>query len=335
MTAHSRARAALGLALLSLGLTSPLPAQGRGASRPGAGSRIVARDSVVVRASTSYDAGELHRRLLGDGYRDLWARQLTAALVDSVLRADSAAKVEDMVFTLGDNAYPNGSARDFERCFGNSWGDTAKRIMKWIHPTPGNHEHVTDWATPYYKYFGSRAGSSKKGYYSYDVGEWHVIVLNSVIAVDASAPAADRIEQQEWLRKDLVDHKNKCTLAYWHHPRFSSGTHGNDLRVEPLWRELYEANVDLVLVGHDHHYERFLPQGPGAKLDTLRGITQILVGTGGAALRGLRQPYAANSVMRIQGHYGVLKLTLGAGEYRSAFIDSGGRIWDRSGGKCH
>jgi acid phosphatase type 7 len=259
--------------------------------------------------------------------------ELTAALVDSIMKADSAAGVEDMVFTLGDNAYPNGSANDFARCWAPSWGDTAKRIMKRIRPTPGNHEHNTDWAAPYYKYFGDRAGSPRKGYYAYDVGEWRVIALNSVIAVNSAATPEDKKGQEDWLANELKNNK-LCTIAYWHHPRFSSGGHGNDLRIEPLWKLLYEAKVDLALVGHDHHYERFLPQGPNATLDTLRGIPQILVGTGGAHLRGLRPSRSGNSVVRIQGHFGVLKLTLGAGEWRSAFIDTKGRIWDRSGGKC-
>jgi hypothetical protein len=127
----------------------------------------------------------------------------------------------------------------------------------------------------------------------------------------------------------------KCTLAYFHHPRFSSGGHGDEPAMESIWRILHEHNVDLVLVGHDHHYERFLPQGPNEMLDTLRGIPQILVGTGGGTLRGIRRPYAPNSVARIQGHFGVLKLHLGGEEWRSAFIDTRGRIWDPAGGKCH
>lgn len=261
--------------------------------------------------------------------------EATAQLVDSVLKADSAAGVENHVFTLGDNVYPRGSARDFERCFTPSWGDPTKRIMKWIRPSPGNHEHDTDFAAPYYRYFGARAGEPGKGYYSYTAGEWHVVVLNSVLAVSPRVPAADRRAQEEWLRRELAEHPTRCTLAYWHHPRFSSGTHGGVIRMEPIWRILYEGGVDLVFAGHDHHYERFLPQGPNATLDTLRGITQILVGTGGGTLRGLRRPYAANSAARIEGHFGVLKVTLGSGEYQHAFLDVAGRVWDRGGGRCH
>jgi hypothetical protein len=262
--------------------------------------------------------------------------EATAALVDSILKADSAAKVEDMVFTLGDNAYPSGTEQEFERCFGSSWGDSTKRIMKWIHPSPGNHEHRSFGAAPYYRYFGAHfAGDSKKGYYSYDLGEWHVVVLNSTIAMGSEFTDADRRAQEEWLKKDLDKHDKKCSLAYFHHPRFSSGGHGGDTDMEPIWRILYEGNVDLALAGHDHHYERFLPQGPNAQLDTLKGIPQILVGTGGANLTGTRRPHQRNSVTTIEGHHGVVKLHLGGGEFRSAFIDTKGRVWDRAGGKCH
>ena len=261
--------------------------------------------------------------------------EATARLVDSVLKADSAAGVENYVFTLGDNVYPSGSASDFERCWNPSWGDSTRRIMKWVRPSPGNHEHDTDWAAPYYRYFGARAGEPDKGYYSYDAGEWHVVVLNSVLAVSRRTPPADRTKQEEWLRRDLAENRKLCTLAYWHHARFSSGTHGNVSSMERIWRILHDAGVDLAFVGHDHHYERFMPQGPNGTLDTLRGITQIVVGTGGGTLRGLRRPYARNSAARVQGHFGVLKVTLGAGEFQHAFLDVSGRVWDRGGGKCH
>jgi acid phosphatase type 7 len=258
----------------------------------------------------------------------------TAKLVDSVLRADSVAKVNDEVFTLGDNAYPDGSASNFALCFTPSWGDSAKRIMKKIHPTPGNHEHQSVGAAPYYEYFGSKAGSSKKGYYSYDVGEWHVMVLNAEMVVGAFTEA-DRKAQQDWLTGDLKGTSKPCTMAYWHNPRFSSGWHGSDPLFGPIWQILYDANVDLILNGHDHEYERFLPQNPAGGLDSAKGITEYVAGTGGGDLRGFQTKPSANSAVRIEGYWGVLKLTLGKGEYRSAFLDVSGRIWDPSGGKCH
>jgi acid phosphatase type 7 len=258
----------------------------------------------------------------------------TAAIIDSVLKADSAANVEDAVFTLGDNAYPNGSALNFLQCFTPTWGDSAKSIMKKIRPSAGNHEHESGRAAPYYAYFGERAGSPRLGYYSYDIGAWHVIVLNSTIVIEPEFTAEQRKAQEDWLRADLRDRSKPCTLAYWHHPRFSSGSHGNDGRVQRLWEILYEGGADLVLNGHDHEYERFRPQTPAGVADTLNGITQIVVGTGGGGLRGFRTP-RPNSLVRIQGYFGVLKLTLGAAEYRHAFLDTRGRVWDSAGGKCH
>lgn len=266
---------------------------------------------------------------------DASADEATAALVDSVLRADSAAGVHDEVFTVGDNAYPNGSARAFTQCFGASWGDTSRLIMERIRPSPGNHEHLSDMAAPYYKYFGDRAGSPSKGYYSYDVGEWHAIVLNSEIVVNTTFTEADRRAQEEWLAEDLEENQKPCTLAYWHHPLFSSGWHGDDGRLAAFWQLLYEAGAELVLNGHDHEYERFLPQTPDGVVDSARGLTQIIVGTGGGDLRGFRNPVAPHSASRIEGHFGVLKLTLGAAEWRSAFLDVQGRTWDESGGSCH
>jgi hypothetical protein len=261
--------------------------------------------------------------------------EATAVLVDSVLRADSAAKVHDEVFTLGDNAYPSGSALDFAACFTPSWGDTAKLIMKNIRPAPGNHEHLSNGAAPYYQYFKSHAGSSSKGYYSYDVGAWHAIVLNSELVVNAGFSNAERKAQEGWLAQDLKDHQQQCTVAYWHQPRFSSGWHGGDTRLGTFWRLLYDGGADLILNGHDHDYERFLPQTPEGIADSAKGLTEIVVGTGGGDLRGYGKTVVSHSAARIQGHYGVLKLTLGKAEWRSAFLDVNGRLWDQTGGKCH
>jgi acid phosphatase type 7 len=261
--------------------------------------------------------------------------EATAAIVDSVLKADSVAKVDDAVFTAGDHAYPNGSDRDFAECFTSSWGNPSRRIMKRIRPAAGNHEMNSELGAPYFRYFKDRAGKAGQGYYSYDLGEWHVVALNSEIVTNPRFPGDERTAQETWLRKDLQDHKKLCTVAYFHRPLFSSGGHTGDIRVQILWNILYEAGVDLVLNGHEHHYERFLPQTPAGVLDTLKGITQIIVGTGGADLTGIRTPVARNSVQRIQGHYGVLKLTLGAEEWRHVFLDTNHRVWDIGGGKCH
>ena len=261
--------------------------------------------------------------------------EVTARMVDSVLRADSVENVNDAVFTLGDNVYDNGTMTDFTKCFTPSWGDPKKRIMAKIHPTPGNHDYFTPLANPYYVYFGARAGDKDKGYYSYDVGEWHAVAINSEMIVNSGFSAKERLAQETWLAQDLKASAKLCTVVYFHHPRFSSGYHGSDRKLAPLWQIMYDNNVDLVLSGHDHEYERFLPQTPAGALDTLRGIPEIVAGTGGEELRGFGGLREKNSAMQIEGRAGVLLLTLGSKEFRSVFLDVGGFIRDPSGGKCH
>ena len=259
----------------------------------------------------------------------------TAALVDSVLRADSAANIDGHVFTLGDNAYPDGSDRDFARCFAPTWGDSAKAIMRHIRPAPGNHDRPFEATAPYYRYFGSRAGPAGQGFYSYDVGAWHIIVLNSDVVVNGAYGDARRKAQEDWLRQDVSSSRRKCTLAYWNHPRFTSGRHGDEPRLASLWQILYDGGADVILSGHDHDYERFLPQSPGGAVDSATGITEFVVGTGGGDLRGFRSALAPHSAYHLQGRYGVLKLMLGAAEYRFAFLDVDHTVWDAGEGRCH
>jgi hypothetical protein len=261
--------------------------------------------------------------------------EATGKLVDSVLLADSIARIPTAVFTLGDNAYPSGSSgvdNDFPRCFSPSWG--SKRIMNVIHTAPGNHDYDSGSGAPYFKYFGARAGPPGKGYYSYDFGGWHLISLNSELYFGAGTPA-DVAAQVEWLRHDLAQNHSLCTIAYWHRPLFSSGTYGASPEVRLLWQILYDGGADLILNGHEHDYERFLPQTPNGVLDSVKGITEIITGTGGGELRKMNTALAQNSVFQVHGRFGVLKLTLGAGEYRHAFIDATGRVWDPGAGKCH
>ncbi|MGZ3555526.1 MAG: metallophosphoesterase [Gemmatimonadaceae bacterium] len=261
--------------------------------------------------------------------------EATGKLVDSVLVADSVARIETEVFTLGDNAYPSGSSgvdNDFPRCFSPSWG--SKRIMNVLHTAPGNHDYDSGSGAPYFKYFGARAGPSGKGYYSYDFGGWHLISLNSELYFGAGTPA-DVAAQEEWLRQDLARNHSLCTIAYWHRPLFSSGTYGASPEVRLLWQILYDGGADLILNGHEHDYERFLSQTPDGVVDSVKGITQIITGTGGGELRKMKTPFARNSVFQLHGRFGVLKLTLAAGEYRHAFIDADGRVWDSGAGKCH
>jgi len=262
--------------------------------------------------------------------------EATARLVEATLKEDSAAGVETTVATMGDNAYPSGAegaSYVFERCWTPSWG--SKTIMKVIRPSPGNHDFETRRGKDYYAYFGDRAGPPGKGYYSYDFGQWHVVALNSELAVDL-ATAAEARAQELWLIQDLKEHSKFCTMAYFHEPLFSSGDfHGNTPEIGSLWTILFDAGVDLVLNGHEHHYERFLPQTPTGVPDSLTGIEEIITGTGGAGLRGVVDPPAPNSAVTIHGYWGILKLTLGPKEYRHAFLDTNGRVWDRGGRKCH
>ena len=261
------------------------------------------------------------------------ADERTANLVDSVLKADSAVGVPTAAFTTGDNAYPAGLDRDFVRCFSPSWGDPKKRIMKLLRPTIGNHDYQSARGAAYYRYFGDRAGPPFKGYYSFDLGEWHIVALNSEMIVKGSANEIR--EQQEWLAEDLRSRSKRCTLAYFHHPLFSSGAHGSDNSMLSLWKILSNGGVDLVLNGHEHHYERFLPMNAAGAVDSVNGMEQIIIGTGGGGLTGIRSRLAPNSARQIQGRWGVLIATLGSEEYRTSFLDVDGRVWDPSGRKCH
>jgi hypothetical protein len=230
------------------------------------------------------------------------------------------------VATLGDNVYQSGSAQQYADCYAPTWGRHKARTR----PAPGNHDYRTAGAAGYFGYFGAAAGTPGKGYYSYDLGAWHVVVLNSNL--DTSRGSA----QETWLRADLAAHPAACTLAYWHHPRFSSGSsHGNNTSVQPLWQALYEAGAELVLAGHEHHYERFAPQDPTGGADPREGIRQFVVGTGGAGHYGFGT-VRANSEVRSTGAFGVLQLTLHPDGYDWEFVPVAGKTFgDAGSGTCH
>jgi len=234
------------------------------------------------------------------------------------------------VYTLGDNAYPDGSATDYANCYNGSWGRVKARTM----PAPGNHEYHTSGAAGYFGYFGSKAGEPGKGYYSYNLGAWHIVVLNSNSAcstISCSATSA----QVQWLKADLAANTKSCTLAYWHHPRFNSGAeHGNLTAVGPFWDALYAAGAEIVLNGHEHVYERFAPQKPNAVADP-NGIRQFTVGTGGAPLYSFSSTIQPNSERRNNTSLGVLKLTLKSGGYDWQFIPATGSFTDSGSGTCH
>ena len=230
------------------------------------------------------------------------------------------------VFTAGDLAYENGSADDFSNCYAPSWGRHKGRTR----PAPGNHEYFTSGASGYFDYFGSAAGEPGQGFYSYELGGWHIIALNSNLRVDPGSP------QEQWLRQDLANSNVRCTLAYWHHPRFSSGLeHGDEPTMQPLWQALYDYGVEVVVSGHDHIYERFAPQTPAGVLDMAKGVRQFIAGTGGASRDGVgaRRP---NSEVRSATSWGVLKFTLFSDRYEWKFIPVAGSTFTDSGtGSCH
>jgi hypothetical protein len=233
------------------------------------------------------------------------------------------------VAALGDSQYDVGSLTQFNNAFGPTWG----RVKGVIKPAIGNHEVKTDAkATGYYTYFGPAAGDKAKGYYSYDIGTWHVVVLNGNCNQGGGCTAGSA--QEQWLKSDLAAHPAACTLAYWHQPRFSSGNHGSDVSYDPFWKDLYAAGADVVLNGHDHDYERFAPQTPTAVRDDARGIREFVVGTGGAHFEPMSS-VKPNSVVRNQT-FGVLKLTLHSGSYDWQFVPIAGKTFTDSGtGYCH
>jgi Big-like domain-containing protein/invasin-like protein/calcineurin-like phosphoesterase family protein len=248
----------------------------------------------------------------------------TAALINAIPSVP--------VFTLGDNAYPNGSTNDFKNCYNPTWGAFKSRT----HPSAGNHEYdVSSTAAPYFAYFGAAAGTAGQGYYSFDLGSWHVIVLNSNIATDPGSP------QEVWLKADLTAHANLCTLAYWHHPLYSSiggstGTSGAVITsARPLWDDLYAAGVDLVLNGHRHVYERLAPMKPDGSPDPLKGIRTIIAGMGGESGGDLTNIFPTSEV-RDGRTFGILKLTLTTGSYSWQFIGVPGSTFTDSGtNSCH
>jgi hypothetical protein len=278
------------------------------------GKRATPLPPIPTSGPTLIAAGDI-ARCAGNG------DETTSALLD---------RIQGTIATLGDNAYDNGSREEYARCYEPTWG----RFKVRTRPSPGNHEYHTRNAVPYYEYFGAAAGEQGKGYYSYTLGTWHVIALNSNCRAIGGCSAGS--PQGRWLRADLQANRTRCTLAYWHHPRFSSGAHGSDHDVHGLWQVLYDANADVILNGHDHDYERFAPQTPAGARNRTRGIRQFVVGTGGANLRPIRSNVTANSEVRNSDTHGVVVLSLRAGGYTWRFIPVAGKNFTDAGtGTCH
>ena len=231
------------------------------------------------------------------------------------------------IFTTGDNLNEDVTLALYDQCFGPSWGQYLERIR----PAAGNHDLPTYTASDYYTYFGSQAGEPGQGYYSYPLGDWHVVVLNSNCnRIDCGPDSA----QLTWLRADLEANPSRCTLAYWHHPRFTSGLSGGGALYN-FWDILYQHGVEIVINGHDHDYERFAPQNPLGESDPQNGIRQFVVGIGGASLR----PWGfltTNSEVFDSSTYGVLKLELASDRYSWELIPVGNQpVLDSGSTLCH
>lgn len=260
----------------------------------------------------------------------LAAAAATADLVEAVLRGADEARV----FTTGDHAYQDGTPEEFEHCYGPTWG----RFNALTRPTPGNHDYETDEGEPYFDYFEyfehDPEARSRGGYYSVTLGGWHVVALNSLLPLEGGS------DQLDWLERDLAEAPTECTVAYWHHPLFSSGFHGLQRRdrgrdTEDVWRVLSAHGAELVVNGHEHIYERFEPQNRFGERDE-DGLRQFVVGTGGGRLTPILFR-RANSAFAFNEQYGVLVLMLNAGSYGWAFVGTDGAIRDRSDSPvaCH
>ncbi len=235
-------------------------------------------------------------------------------------------RISGTVFTTGDNAYPNGSAAQFRDCYDPAWGRHKRRTR----PVPGNHDYEQAGALPYFDYFGDNAGPRGLGYYSYTAGSWRIYALNSEISGGAAS------QQAQWLRDELAQNPTQCAAAIWHKPLFTSGPNGENRHMLETWRILYNANVEVILNGHEHLYERFAPQDPDGRPDGARGIRQFTVGTGGVPLYSFAT-VRQNSEVRANV-WGVLVLFLGESSYEWNFLPAGipgVNFRDSGRGNCH
>ena len=288
--------------------------------------RIALMSAVVAVSFSVLGVAQQDPVLVGAGdiasCEDLSGAEATAKLID---------KIPGTVFAVGDLAYPDGSDEQFAKCYGPTWG----RFKDRTRPAPGNHEYHSDGASGYVRYFGILAGDPKKAYYSYDLGRWHIIALNS--ECDEAGGCSAQSEQGKWLQEDLAKHRSGCTLAYFHKPLFSSGLkHGNDPEVKPFWEILYHGGADVIVNGHDHDYERFALQDPNGKVDSEHGIREFVVGTGGKNSHRTFGAIQPNSEVRQADTFGVLKLTLHAESYDWEFVPEAGKTFTDFGtGRCH
>lgn len=230
----------------------------------------------------------------------------TARLLDNI---------SGTVFTVGDNAYVNGTSAEYSNCYHPTWGRHKSRTK----PVPGNHDYNTSGASGYYNYF-----NNVSAYYAYNLGDWRIYALNSNIDVSSTSP------QVNWLKNDLAANSRRCVLAYWHHPRWSSGSrHGSSTKMQTIWKTLYDAGAELVVSGHEHNYERFKQMNASGSAVS-SGLRQIVVGTGGASLYPFGSSLSTSEV-RNSTTYGVLKLSLSSTGYSWNFVPIAGRTFTDNG----
>lgn len=271
-------------------------------------------DSVLI----VYTAGDI---------ADCSSKKLAAhsAATAKIIHAGIAQNPTAIVLTLGDHTYPVGTPDEFENCYESTWGKFKNRT----YPIPGNHEYYIPSAYPYFKYFGQAAGSQQRPYYSFNKGSWHIIALDSNLKKEKQQA------QLEWLEQDLKQNRSSCTLAYWHHPMYSSGLHGNNSIMKPAWEMLMNAKADLVLSGHDHSYERFALQNSRGERDDQTGLREIVVGTGGAKLMPAVWKRQHSEVLNTKTH-GVLKLNLKKQSYNWKFLAvKGSNFTDEGRADCY
>jgi len=239
-------------------------------------------------------------------------------------------KIRGTVFTLGDNVYLDGTRAQFHNCYDPTWGNYKKRTK----PSVGDQDYATSGAKPYFDYFRWRAGKPTRGYYSYDLETWHIVALNS--NCEEVGGCEWKSAQGRWLRRDLANHQARCTLAYFHHPLYASGSNYDSPKVKPFWHILYNHHAEVILSGHAHRYERFARITPSGERSSARGIRQFIVGTGGKLGGSQKGPDEPRVQAKKIGAPGVLKLDLGSGFYQWKFVPVAGRNYTDSGrARCH
>lgn len=292
---------------------------GCGSSRPGSGSPPSSPPTGTSQLVVPTIEGPAVVVAAGDIACDTAAIEPEAC--HQAATADRVAAIDpDAVLVLGDAQYEHGKTEDFERYYAPTWG----RFREITFPSPGNHEYEASGAQGYFDYFGPRAPGP---FYSFDLGSWHLISLNSEIGLEEGS------DQERWLREDLARSGAACTLAFWHRPRFSSGTrHGDYPPVHPLWRALVDDGADLVLTGHEHLYERLAPLGADGTPDE-SGVRQFTAGTGGKDLYEFGSPIDGSEA-RDNHHFGVLRLTLDDHGYDWSFVAEDGAVIDQGSDDC-